>query len=142
MIKHENLLNWEGNGWVDIDFNELDVADLTELEAFISDEMTDIKGQLERYEAARLSGNSRPHSTNSAMYNADWYLKASTAYKRRATKLRMLQQVRKRKKHEYNEKQSETFLAQFYRVAARQLSEDVFDNIKLQVDRDAKLGSV
>jgi len=139
MISHENLLNWEGNGWVDIDFNELSIANLTELEAFISDEMTDIKSQLERYESAKISGNGRPQSTNSAMYNQEWYLKASTAYKRRATKLRMLQQVRKHKRYEYNEIQSEKFLAQFYRVAATVLTEEVFDSIKSQVDQRTQL---
>lgn len=129
MISHKNLLNWEGNGWIDVDFNDLSISDLTELEAFISDEMTDIKNQLDRYDSARRTRSS-VNASNPQMYNEDWYIKASTAYKRRATKLRLLQQVRRQKRVDYGRSVTENFYAEFFRVASNTLQEDVFEGIK------------
>lgn len=117
-MSEENIRAWSNNEWMDLEFDELSVDDLVELEAYVKEEMIDIQNQIARR-------NLKP-KTQWTHPDYKWETAASTMYKRKANRLAQLQQVRASKKKEIAKVQHKDFLSNFHNAARLHLEKSIY----------------
>lgn len=124
-MKTENAQAWADNAWVDLDFDEMSIQDLWELEEYVKEEMANIKHQLQRKEII-----DREEWT---VQERTWFVSASTALKRRSNRLQTIQQTRAQKERklrtEQHKRKQEEFLNKFFASAKALLDTETYELI-------------
>tara|TARA_S200002703_G_scaffold133817_1_gene122081 strand:+ start:4516 stop:4908 length:393 start_codon:yes stop_codon:yes gene_type:complete len=124
-MRTENARAWADNAWVDLDFEEMSIEDLLELEEYVKEEMTNIKHQIQRKEIVDRAEWTIQERT--------WFVSASTAYKRRSNRLTSIQQTRAQKERklriEQFEQKQEEFLSKFFSSAKSLLEKETYELI-------------